>query len=131
MRICTLLGLLGGLFLVGWVALAIFFARKEKEASRRHKEQLRLCGTEEIYSRAWNWGVLKQHEELSAVKAFRALLEQHRYGELLEDWRGITSSLFALEEHVSATRPGLYTSDSFRVLRDYVEVLHERQQRGE
>ncbi len=131
MRVCTLLGLLGGLFLVGWVALSFFFWHREKEASRRHKEQLRLVGTEELFSRAWSWGFFNRHAELPAVKAFRALLEQHRYGEVLEGWRALTASLFTLEEHVSSVSPQVYDSDSFRVLRDYVEVLHERQQRGE
>ncbi|OJT21257.1 hypothetical protein BO221_25845 [Archangium sp. Cb G35] len=131
MRICTGLGLLGGLFLIGWVALAVFFWRKEREASRRHKEQLRLLGTEELLSRARNWGPMNRHGELPAVVEFRALLEQHRYEEMLLGWRALTSSLFALEEHVSTEGPQFYDSDSFRVLRDYVEVLHERQQRGE
>ena len=131
MRICTGLGLLGGLFLIGWVALAVFFWRKEREASRRHKEQLRLLGTEELLSRARNWGPMNRHAELPAVVEFRALLEQHRYEEMLLGWRALTSSLFALEEHVSTEGPQFYDSDSFRVLRDYVEVLHERQQRGE
>jgi hypothetical protein len=131
MRVCTLLGLLGGLFLVGWVALSFFFWRREKEASRRHKEQLRLVGTGELFSRAWNWGALRHHEEHPSVKEFRVLLEQHRYGEMLEGWRALTASLFALEEHVSSASSLVYDSDSFRALRDYVEVLHERQQRGE
>ncbi|WP_257460389.1 hypothetical protein [Archangium lipolyticum] len=130
MRVCTLLGILGGLFLVGWVALAVFFWRREKEASRRHKEQLRLVGTEELFSRAWNWGSFNRHADIPSVKEFRTLLEQHRYGEMLEGWRALTSSLFALEEHVSSASPLIYDSDSFRVLRDYVEVLHERQQHG-
>ncbi|MFY0562872.1 hypothetical protein ACN28E_03425 [Archangium lansingense] len=131
MRICTLLGLLGGLFLVGWLALAISLWRKEKEASLRHREQLRLLSTEELFSRARNWGPMNRHADLPAVVEFRSLLEQHRYEEMLEGWRALTSSLFALEEHVSSAGPQLYDSDSFRVLRDYVEVLHERQQRGE
>lgn len=131
MSTCTVVGLLGGLFLVVWVALAIFFWRREKDASRRHKEQLRLLGTEEILSRALSWGSTSRHPDHPAVKEFRALLEQHRYAELLEGWRALTTSLFALEEHVSARSSLLYDSDSFRVLRDYVEVLHERQQRGE
>ncbi|WNG32576.1 hypothetical protein F0U61_02345 [Archangium violaceum] len=131
MRMCTVVGLLGGLFLVGWVALAVFFWRREKEASRRHKEQLRLLGHEELLSRALNWGSMSRHAELPAVKEFRSLLEQHRYAEMLEGWRALTASLFALEEHVSARSSLLYDSDSFRVLRDYVEVLYERQQRGE
>jgi hypothetical protein len=131
MRMCTLLGLLGGLFLVGWVALAVFFWRREKDASGRHKEQLRLLGTEEIRSRAMNWGSMSRHADLPAVRQFRSLLEQHRYAELLEGWRALTSSLYALEEHVSASSSLFYDSDFFRELRDYVEVLHERQQRGE
>lgn len=131
MSLCTLLGLLGGLFLVGWVALAVFFWRREKAASRRHKEQLRLLGTEEILSRAMNWGSMRHHADLPAVRQFRSLLEAHRYAELLESWRALTSSLYALEEHVSAGSSLLYDSDFFRELRDYVEVLHERQQRGE
>lgn len=131
MRICTLLGLVGGVFLVGWLALAIFFWRKEKEASRRHKEQLRLFGTEEILSRARNWGAMNRHADLPAVVEFRSLLEQHRYEEMLLGWRALTASLYALEEHVGASGLQVYDSDSFRVLRDYVEVLHERQQRGE
>ena len=131
MGLCTLLGLLGGLFLVGWVALAIFLWRKEREASRHHKEQLRLLGTEELLSRARNWGPMNRHAELPAVVEFRSLLEQHRYEEMLLGWRALTSSLFALEEHVSSASPLLYDSDAYRVLRDYVEVLHERQQRGE
>ncbi|MFE8604425.1 hypothetical protein [Archangium violaceum] len=131
MRICTGLGLLGGLFLIGWVALAVFFWRKEREASRRHKEQLGLLGTEELLSRARNWGPMNRHAELPAVVEFRGLLEQHRYEEMLLGWRALTSSLFALEEHVSTEGPQVYDSDSFRVLRDYVEILRERQQRGE
>ena len=131
MRMCTLLGLSGGLFLVGWVALAVFFWRRQKSASRRHQEQLRLLGTEEIFSRAMNWGSMSRHADLPAVRQFRSLLEQHRYAELLEGWRGLTSSLYALEEHVSAGSSLLYDSDFFRELRDYVEVLHERQRRGE
>lgn len=131
MRICTLLGLVGGLFLVGWLALAVFFWRKEKEASRRHKEQLRLLGTEELLSRARNWGAMNRHADLPAVVEFRSLLEQHRYEEMLLGWRALTASLYALEEHVSSSGLQVYDSDSFRVLRDYVEVLHERQQRGE
>jgi hypothetical protein len=131
MRMCTVLGLLGGLFVVAWLAYAITLWRREKEASRRHKEQLRLCSTEELFSRAWNWGSFNRHAELPPVRQFRSLLEQRRYGELLEGWRGLTSSLFALEEHVSSASPLLYDSDAYRVLRDYVEVLHERQQRGE
>ncbi|AKI99274.1 hypothetical protein ATI61_106649 [Archangium gephyra] len=131
MGICTLLGLLGGLFLIGWVALAVFFWRREREASRRHKEQLRLLGTEELLARARNWGPMNRHEDLPAVVEFRSLLEQHRYEEMLQGWRALTASLFALEEHVSSAGPQFYDSDSFRVLRDYVEVLHERQQRGE
>ena len=131
MRICTLLGLVGGVFLAGWLALAIFFWRKEKEASRRHKEQLRLLGTEEILSRASNWGAMKRHAELPAVVEFRSLLEQHRYEEMLLGWRALTASLYALEEHAAHSGLQVYDSDSFRVLRDYVEVLHERQQRGE
>ncbi|QRN96969.1 hypothetical protein JRI60_49755 [Archangium violaceum] len=131
MRVCTLLGVLGGLFLVGWIALAVFFWRREKEASQRHKEQLRLVSTEELFSRAWSWGSFNRHADIPSVKAFRTLLEQHRYAEMLEGWRALTSSLFALEEHVSSASPLVYDSDSFRVLRDYVEVLHERQARGE
>ncbi|MFL5358113.1 hypothetical protein [Archangium sp.] len=131
MRLFSLLGLLGGLFLVGWVALAVFFWRREKAASRRHKEQLRLLGSEEILSRAMNWGSMSRHADVPAVRQFRSLLEQHRYAELLEGWRALTSSLFALEEHVSAGSSLLYDSDLFRDLHDYVEVLHERQQRGE
>lgn len=131
MRIYTLLGLLGGLFLAGWVALAVFFWRKEMEASRHHKAQLRLLGTEEILSRARDWGPMRRHEALPAVVEFRSLLEQHRYEEMLLGWRALTASLFALEEHVSSSGPQVYDSDSFRVLRDYVEVLHERQQLGE
>jgi hypothetical protein len=131
MRMWTVLGLLGGLFFVAWLAYALSLWRREKEASRRHKEQLRLCGTGEIFSSAWNWGSFNRHADLPPVKDFRALLEQHRYGELLEGWRGLTSALFALEEHVSSASPLLYDSDAYRVLRDYVEVLHERQQRGE
>ena len=122
---------MGGLFLVGWLALAVFFWRKERDASRRHKEQLRLLSTEELFSRAHNWGPMSRHADLPAVVEFRSLLEQHRYEEMLEGWRALTSSLFALEEHVSTAGSQLYDSDSFRVLRDYVEVLHERQQRGE
>lgn len=131
MRIRVALGLLGGLFFVAWLAYAFALWRKAREASRRHKEQLRLCSTGEIFSRAWNWGPLNRHAELPPVRQFRALLEQRRYAELLEGWRGLTSSLFALEEHVSSASPLLYDSDAYRVLRDYVEVLHERQQRGE
>ena len=128
---CTLLGLLGGLLLIGWLAYALFLWRGEKAASLRHKEQLRLCGTEELFSRAWNWGPLGRHAELSEVKAFREMLEQHRYEELLQDWRALTSGLFALEEHVAGGAPQLYDSGAYRVLRDYVEVLHERQRNGE
>lgn len=131
MRICTVLGLVGGLFLAGWLALAIFFWRKEKEASRHHKEQLRLLGTEEILSRARNWGAMNRHAELPAVVEFRSLLEQHRYEEMLLGWRALTASLYALEEHAAPSGLQVYDSDSFRVLRDYVEVLLERQQRGE
>lgn len=131
MSLCTLLGLLGGLFLVGWLALAVFLWRKEREASLRHKAQLRLLGSEELLSRARNWGPMNRHADLPAVVEFRALLDQHRYEEMLLGWRALTSSLFALEEHVSTAGPQLYDSDSFRQLRDYVEVLHERQQRGE
>jgi hypothetical protein len=131
MSFCTLLGLLGGLFLAGWLALAIFLWRKEREASLHHKAQLRLLGSEELLSRARNWGPMNRHADLPAVVEFRSLLEQHRYEEMLLGWRALTSSLFALEEHVSTSGPQVYDSDSFRQLRDYVEVLHERQQRGE
>lgn len=131
MRICTLLGLLGGVFLIGWVVFSVFLWRREKEASRRHKEQLRLLGTGEILTRALSWGPLSRHEDHPAVKELRALLEQHRYAELLEGWRALTVSLFALDEHASSRSSLTYDSDAFRMLRDYVEVLHERQQRGE
>jgi len=70
---CTLLGLLGGLLLMGWLAFALFLWRREKEAS----------------------------------------------------------GLFALEEHAAGGAPQVFDTANYRVLRDYVEVLHERQQRGE
>ena len=72
MRICTLLGVLGGLALVGWIALAFFVWRREKQASRRHKEQLRLCSTQELYSRAWNWGALNRHAARTQTPPGRA-----------------------------------------------------------
>ncbi len=128
MSVCALLGLLGGLFLVGWVAFSFHLWRKEREASRRHKEQLRLCSTEEIASRAWNWGDLERHADTPAVKQFRALLEQRRYEEMLQGWRALSLSLFAVAEDVG---PQFFDSDAHRTLRDYVEVLLERQQRGE
>ncbi len=128
---CTLFGLLGGLFLIGWLAFALYLWRREKEASRHHKEQLRLLGTEEVFSRAWNWGPLGRHADLPPVQAFRELLEQHRYAEMLEGWRALTSGLFALEEHAAGGAPQVFDTGNYRVLRDYVEVLHERQQRGE
>jgi hypothetical protein len=128
---CTLLGLLGGLLLMGWLAFALFLLRREKEASVRHKEQLRLLRTDEVYSRAWSWGPLGRHADLPPVKAFRELLEQHRYAEMLEGWRALTSGLFALEEHAAGGAPQVFDTANYRVLRDYVEVLHERQQRGE
>lgn len=128
---CTLLGVLGGLLLVGWLAFALFLWRREEEASLRHKEQLRLLRTDEVFSRAWSWGPLGRHADLPPVKAFRELLEQHRYAEMLEGWRALTSGLFALEEHAAGGAPQVFDTSDYRVLRDYVEVLHERQQRGE
>jgi hypothetical protein len=131
MSVCTLLGLLGGLFLVGWVAFSFQLWRKEREASRRHKEQLRLCSTQEIASRAWNWGHLERYADTPAVKQFRSLLEQHRYEEMLQGWRALSLALFAVAEDVTPAGPQFFDSDAHRVLRDYVEVLLERQQRGE
>jgi hypothetical protein len=128
---CTLLGVLGGLLLIGWLAFALFLWRREKEASLRHKEQLRLLRTDEVFSRAWSWGPLGRHADLPPVKTFHELLEQHRYAEMLEGWRALTSGLFALEEHAAGGAPQVFDTSDYRVLRDYVEVLHERQQHGE
>jgi hypothetical protein len=65
------------------------------------------------------------------VKQFRSLLEQSRYEEMLQGWRALSLSLFTLAEDVSAAGPEFFDSDTHRALRDYVEVLLERQQRGE
>jgi hypothetical protein len=131
MSVCTLVGLLGGLFLVGWTAFAFHLWRGQREASRRHKEQLRRCSTEELVSRAWNWGPLEHYADTPAVKQFRSLLEQRRYEEMLQGWRALSLALFALAEDTSAAGPEFFDSDTHRTLRDYVEVLLERQQRGE
>jgi hypothetical protein len=128
---CTLLGLVGGLLFIGWLAFALFLWRRETEASRLHKEQLRSLGTEEVLSLACTWGPLGRHADLPAVKDFRELLEQHRYAELLEGWRALTFNLFTLEEHAAGGAPRVFDTSDYRLLRDYVEVLHERQQRGE
>jgi hypothetical protein len=131
MRLCSLLGILGALFAVGWFMLSTLLWRKEREASRRHKEALRACSTEELRARAWNWGYLERHAETPAVKEFRALLEQQRYEAILDSWRALALGLFAVGEEPSPAKPEFLDSDSQRVLRDYVEVLLERQRRGE
>jgi len=131
MRLCSLLGLLGALLLLGWLVLSTLLWRKEREASRRHKEALRACSTEEIRSRAWSWGHLERHADTPAVKEFRALLEQQRYESILQSWRALSLGLFAVGEELPPSKPEFLDKDSQRVLRDYVEVLLERQRRGE
>jgi len=131
MSICSLLGGLAGLLILGWLALALLPSRGEREARRRHKEALRACSTEELSSRAWNWRYLERHAETPAVKEFRALLEQQRYEELLRRWRDLSSALFAVGDDPSPAKPEFIDSGSDQVLRDYVEVLLERQRRGE
>jgi hypothetical protein len=131
MRLCSLLGILGALFVLGWLVLSTLLWRKEREASRRHKEALRACSTEELRSRAWNWGHLELHADTPAVKEFRALLEQQRYEAILHSWRALALGLFAVGEELPPTKPEFRDSESSRALRDCVEVLLERQHRGE
>jgi hypothetical protein len=131
MRLCSLLGILGALFVLGWLVLSTFLWRKDREASRRHKEALRSCSTEELRSRAWNWSYLERHADAPAVKEFRALLEQQRYEAILQSWRALSLGLFAVGEELPPSKPEFIDSDSPRVLRDYVEVLLERQRGGQ
>ncbi|WP_309887421.1 hypothetical protein [Archangium sp.] len=131
MSICSLLGGLAGLLILGWLALGFLSWPTEREARRRHKLALRACSTEEISSRAWNWGYLECYAETPAVKEFRALLEQQRYEEMLRRWRRLSSALLAVGDEPSPAKPEFIDSGSDQALRDYVEVLLERQRRGE
>lgn len=120
--VVTIVALLLAVPLFAVALLAFWSWRKERAASRVHRNALDRVSSAEISSRALQWLDDGEWGNAPAIQELRRLVEQGRYRAILKRWRRYHAALLSAHEWDPREGP-----PRTWILRDYLRVLDERE----